>query len=129
MPPRVPKRTKRSCISVSLPTNLGRSRLSRLPATAPQMTARRITPEKSPPMARIARAGSQMIAVPTAGIMESTAMTVPQKTAPCIPARKKAKPHNPPCNIPMMKVDFMVAPATEVKRKRRRSSSSWTMGR
>ncbi|EKD22335.1 MAG: hypothetical protein ACD_87C00040G0003 [uncultured bacterium] len=62
------------------------------------------------------RAGNQMIAVPKAGIIDITAITVPQKTGPLIPARAKAMPQIAPWMMPMISVPLSVALATEVKR-------------
>ncbi len=123
MPPRVPKRIISSCIWVSLPTRMGRSRLSMLPTTAAQNTPRPMALARCPVAARIITAGTHTSAVPMPGIKDSTAIMVPQNTALSIPTTAKAAPANPPCRMPITAVPFRVARVTDVNLSSMRRSS------
>ena len=122
-PPRVVSNTIRSGILVSLPTRSGRRKLSAVPTT---IAHHRHTPTAAPVCpSRIRKitAGTQTRAVPTPGIMDSTAMTAPQNTAPSIPATQNDSPARPPWTMPIINVPFSVARPTEAKVPSRRSLS------
>ena len=77
----------------------------------------------APAAAKMMTAGPQTRAVPIPGMMESTAMIVPQNTALGMPTTQKAMPARTPCNIPMTAVPFRVARVTEVNFASMRCSS------
>ena len=85
-----------------------------LPTTKAQKMPRLPAFKKLPPAAKMTTAGPQTRAVPIPGMIESTAMIVPQNTALGIPTTQNAIPAKPPCNIPTMVVPFRVARVTEV---------------
>ena len=67
----------------------------------------------SPVAARMITAGTHTSAPPTPGMIDSTVMTVPQKTGPSIPATQNARPPRNPCAAPMRIVPLSVARVTE----------------
>ena len=113
IPPSVENRIIRSCISVSRPTSRGRSTLS----TEPTISAlNRATPRADcqwPCTLITITAGTHTSAPPTTGSTDRTTITVPQNSAPSMPAAQNDSPPSVPWTMPMTSVPRRVARVTD----------------
>ena len=127
-PPSVPIRMRRSGIFASLPTSIGRRKLSTVPTTAAHHVASKIAVRCCPVTNRMIAAGTHTNAAPIPGIIARIVMIVPYRAAPSIPATQNAMPAKAPWIMPITSVPLTVARVIDASWVSIRVSSSSLSG-